>query len=73
MSLLVIKSHMMQVKMTSLDNLCRLLQLDAESVRCMLSHWIKKGKIRPCKKKSACGKTCFQCPSASIELYEWAE
>lgn len=71
MSLIAIKAHMMTVKRATLVNLCVLFNADAEQLRCMLSHWIRKGKLRQCVKKSACGSTCFGCPSATSEMYEW--
>lgn len=73
MSLLAIKHHMMQVKMATLSSLCTLFHADPEMVRCMLSHWIKKGKIRQCMKKPACGSKCFKCPPSNVEIYEWID
>lgn len=71
MSLISIKQHMMQVKMATLNSLCSLFNADAEQMRCMLSHWIRKGQIRQCLKKPACGSSCFKCPAAVNETYEW--
>lgn len=71
MSLIDIKNYMMQVKITTLGNLCRLFNADAEILRCMLSHWIRKGKIRKCMRKPECGSTCGKCPTETTELYEW--
>lgn len=73
MSLLDIKRHMMQVKITTLSSLCMLFKADAETVRCLLRHWIVKGKIRQCTKKPDCGSKCFKCPSAMVEMYEWVD
>lgn len=72
MSLLAIKAHMMQVKMTSLSSLCLLFGAEPESMRCLLRHWIQKGKIRECPRATHCGK-CAKCPMAATELYEWIE
>jgi putative ferrous iron transport protein C len=71
MSLLDIRNHMMQVKMASLASLCSLFKVEPDTLRCMLSHWIRKGKMRQCSKKPACGSKCFKCPTATIEIYEW--
>lgn len=73
MSLMAIKQYMIQVKMATLGNLCSKFNADPERIRCMLSHWINKGKIRQCMKKPACGSRCFKCPSAVTELYEWVD
>lgn len=71
MSLLDIKKHMMCVRMATLSSLCILFQTDATTVRCMLQHFIKKGKVRQCLRQPACGSKCFKCPTASTEIYEW--
>jgi putative ferrous iron transport protein C len=71
MTLLDIKNHMIQVKAATLASLCNLFNKDPETLRCMLAHWIKKGKIRQCTKKPACGSQCFKCPASSTEIYEW--
>lgn len=73
MNLIDIKQHMMQVKMATLASLCQLFGADPDRVRCMLSHWIKKGRIRQCMKKPACGSQCFKCPTANVEIYEWVD
>ena len=73
MSLLEIKQHMMQVKMATLGSLCNLFNADPDTLRCMLQHWVKKGKIRQCMKKPACGSKCFKCSSLTTEIYEWVD
>ena len=73
MSLVDIKHHMMQVKMATLGSLCSLFGRDPETVRCLLAHWIRKGKIRKCMKEPACGSKCFKCPTTTTEIYEWVE
>lgn len=73
MSLLDIKQHMIQVRTTTLANLCALFNADPDTLRCMLSHWIRKGKIRQCLKTPACGSKCFKCPTLSTEVYEWMD
>lgn len=71
MSLLEIKNHMMQVKMASLGSLCAIFNTEPETIRCMLGHWMQKGKIRQCMREPACGSKCFKCPTTTTELYEW--
>lgn len=73
MSLLDIKQHMIRVKVATLGSLCNLFNMDAETLRCMLQHWMKKGKIRQCVKKPACGSQCFKCSSLATEIYEWVD
>ena len=73
MNLIELKKYMQQVKITTVQQLCVVFSIEAETLRFMLSHWIKKGKIRPCTRKPACGNTCFKCPAANAEMYEWVE
>lgn len=71
MSLVDIKQHMMEVKMATLGSLCTQFKTDADTLRCMLQHWIRKGRMKQCVKTPACGSKCFKCPASAIELYEW--
>jgi hypothetical protein len=71
MSLIAIKNHMSQVKIATLGSLCNLFNTDPETLRCMLKHWMCKGKIRKCTKKPACGSQCFKCETLTTEIYEW--
>lgn len=71
MSLLAIKQHMMQVKLATLGSLCTLFNTDPDTIRCMLQHFIKKGRIKKCMKEPACGSKCFKCPTLMTEIYEW--
>lgn len=73
MGLLDIKKHMLKVRIASLSSLCMLFNKDADTLRCMLNHWVRKGQMRQCMNQAACGTKCFKCPSASVELYEWVE
>jgi hypothetical protein len=71
MNLLEIKHYLMQVKMTSLANISAYFKCDAEVLRQMLSHWVRKGCVRQCKKTANCGVKCQQCSPQVIEIYEW--
>lgn len=71
MNLLIIRDYLKQVKIATLQHLCIQFKTEPETIRCLLRHWLKKGKVRQCGKKSACGKICFSCPPLQVELYEW--
>lgn len=71
MSLIELKNYMMQVRIATLPNLCQVFKQDAVMVKCLLSHWIKKGKIRQCGNADNCASKCQGCPAQSIERYEW--
>ncbi len=62
---------MIQVKMASLSSLCVYFNRDPNVLRDMLSHWVRKGKVRQCMKTPKCGVKCNQCSIAATEIYEW--
>jgi hypothetical protein len=71
MSLLDLKDYLRHVKIASLASLCTYFNGDAELLRQMLRHWIRKGKVRECKKTANCGVKCMQCDKLVTEIYEW--
>ena len=71
MSLVAIKEHLMQVRIATLGSLCSVFKAEPETMRCLLNHWVCKGRVRKCLKEPACGSKCFKCPTSMIELYEW--
>lgn len=73
MSLQEIKNYLMQVKIASLASLSAHFKCDADVLRCMMAHWMKKGCIRQFNKTPACGGACVKCPSQQVEIYEWLE
>jgi len=73
MNLLDIRNYLMHVKMASLSSLCHYFNCDSELLRQMLKHWIRKGKVRHCKKTPQCGVKCMQCNPLLTEIYEWVE
>lgn len=54
---------------TSLEELSRHFQTDADALRQMLALLIRKGRVRQLAGKQCGG--CHSCPPESLELYEW--
>jgi hypothetical protein len=74
MSLIQVKRYLMQAKQATLTSLCLLFQAEPETMRCLLHHLVRKGCVRICERKLACGSSCFKCPVANtIESYEWVD
>lgn len=71
MSLLAVKQHLQQVKIASLGRIAEHFQSDAELMRHMLGHWVRKGCVRQFTKTPGCGKHCAQCGTKEYEIYEW--
>ena len=71
MSLLELKQHLMQTKVTTLGGIAQHFHCDPELMRSMLSHWVRKGCLRQFSKTPACGKRCADCSVLDYEIYEW--
>jgi putative ferrous iron transport protein C len=71
MSLLEIKKYLLEVKIASLAKIAAHFNCDAEVVRTMLTHWLRKGCIRKFTPEAGCGKTCMKCVPQTVEIYEW--
>lgn len=71
MSLMIIKAYFIQHRVASLQTLCQLFAKDAETMRCLLQHFLNKGQLKCCRRQVACGSACFKCPVEATELYEW--
>lgn len=66
-----LKLTLSQRKTASLLELTKQLGAEPNAVRGMLSHWIRKGKVKQCQPNSACGSTCGKCNPLLTEHYEW--
>lgn len=71
MNLLDIKQYMMRVKLASLSSLSLYFNVDPDTLRPMLSHWVRKGCLRSGLKTPNCGSQCGKCSPLVTELYEW--
>ena len=71
MSLLELKQHLMQTRVSTLGNIAAHFHCDPELVRSMLKHWVRKGCLRQFSKKAFCGKSCTECKVTDVEIYEW--
>lgn len=73
MGLIEIKNYLMQARMTSLSSLCAYFNCESEVLRCMLSHWVRKGRVRMLSQALACKSACFKCDVREVEIYEWVK
>lgn len=71
MGLLELKNYLMRVKLASLSSLSAYFNCEADLLRHMLEHWIRKGCVRKCLRTPACGTQCGQCSEFATEIYEW--
>lgn len=74
MNLVGIKNYLQEVKIASITTLSAQFNCDADVLRNMMTHWLRKGCIRRFVQPSACGKTCGKCSTPPVlEIYEWVE
>lgn len=71
MSLLELKQHLMKVRIASLSSISVYFNAEPDTLRQMLSHWVRKGSVRQCVKNPACGSSCGKCSPLLTEIYEW--
>ncbi len=71
MSLMDIKQHLMKVRIASLSSICVYFNADPDTLRGMLGHWMRKGRVRQCQKNPACASSCGKCSPLLTEIYEW--
>lgn len=69
--ILQLQRYLQTHSQTSLEELARHFQSDADAIRGMLAPLIRKGRVRQSLGKQ-CGK-CHHCAPESLELYEWIQ
>jgi DNA-binding IclR family transcriptional regulator len=73
MGLIDLKNYLRQQRQASLTELARHFRLEPDTVRAMLGHWQRKGKVVEVP-SGACGKACLGCHSApGVEIYRWRD
>ncbi len=76
MRLTEVRNHIRAEGCVSLLGLARHLNTDPETVRPMVDHWVRKGRVTAeapsCALKSGKSSACAGCSSAgATELYRW--
>lgn len=67
--LIPLKNYLAEQGQASLDELSKHFKSSPDALRGMLSHWLKKGRIR--KEALGCNKGCASCPPEQTEIYCW--
>ncbi|AAO91259.1 FeoC-like transcriptional regulator [Coxiella burnetii] len=71
--LLSIKAFLKERQSANLQELSLHFCKQPETMRCLLAHWIRKGKIRCQEKPAGCGTKCQRCQPQFVEIYRWVE
>jgi hypothetical protein len=69
--LVAIRDYIARRGLVSLQELSMHFQVEAEAMREMLAHWLRKGKLQRHAAGSACGGCSGSCNSAVTEFYRW--
>ena len=71
--LLSIKIFLKERKSANLQELSFHFCKHPDIIRCLLAHWIRKGKICHLTKPKGCGIKCQACEPQFTEVYQWVE
>lgn len=73
--LLSIKKFLREQKSANLQELSFYFCKHPDTMRCLLAHWIRKGKIRymVVKPNKSGGTKCQSCQPQFAEVYQWVE
>jgi putative ferrous iron transport protein C len=71
MSLVDLKQYLMKVRIASMSSISVYFNTEPDTLRHMLSHWVRKGCVRQCLKTPNCGSSCGKCSPLLTEIYEW--
>jgi putative ferrous iron transport protein C len=72
MILAEVRDYLAARRRAPLVDLTARFQVDADALRGMLEHWIRKGRLRRIDADSACG-GCCGCAEKLPEVYEWVD
>ena len=66
-----LKSYLAEHRRADLTDMSTRFATDAEAMRGMLDHWIRKGRVRRLPEGESCGKASCCCSEHTPEIYEW--
>lgn len=73
MSLIELKNYLSQRKAVNLYELSIHFQRDAATIRPLLEHWMRKGRVCKAPQNPNCGIKCVKCNPLLTEVYLWAD
>lgn len=71
--LLSIKTFLKERKSADLQELSFHFRKHPDTMRLLLAHWVRKGKICHLVKPTGCCTKCQSCQSQFAEVYHWVE
>jgi putative ferrous iron transport protein C len=73
MLLLELRDYVKKRNRVNLRELALHFQRDPDTLREILTHWLRKGVICRAPQPSGCGSRCGQCHPSVAEIYCWRE
>lgn len=69
-----VKRYLTERKVAPLNDIALHFDMDPDAIRGLLSHWIRKGKVRQ-HQQEGCGNgsCCGSCSEHVKEIYEWLQ
>ena len=68
--LLEIKHYLISKKTANLQELSLHFKQQPDTMRCLLAHWIRKGKVCEIAKPAGCGSKCQLCKPLVAQVYQ---
>jgi len=69
-----VKRYLSERKIAPLNDIALHFDMNPDAVRGLLSHWIRKGKVRQVTAESCPGKCCGSCSEHQTkEIYQWLQ
>ncbi|QNT69104.1 FeoC-like transcriptional regulator [Defluviicoccus vanus] len=65
-----LKTYLVERRRADLLDMSNRFDADADALRGMLDHWIRKGRVRRLPQPESCGGGC-SCSRRKPEVYEW--
>ena len=73
MILIDIKNYLQSQQTANLEEISRHFHCDTDTVKIMLEHWIRKGRVVRIANPAQCGQSCRQCQPKTAEVYGYVE
>ncbi|MDA3786801.1 MAG: FeoC-like transcriptional regulator [Deltaproteobacteria bacterium] len=73
MDLILLRNHLRERRITTLQDIATHFKTTADAITPMLAIWEEKGKVQKHAGNLGCQKGCCQCDPAAITSYQWLD
>jgi DeoR/GlpR family transcriptional regulator of sugar metabolism len=68
-----IKHYLIRNRRAAIADIANRFDVEPDTVRAMLKHWIRKGRVRKLSAVTSCQGGCTKCDLDAVEIYEWVD